>query len=1023
MLRHVLTSFPPTFLPSDLLGWRAQHFAAREDRFQQLIGDAFREVHGPSVHVSNTRGPDGSIDVWIEQPKRDCAIIGQLEGPVIVECKDHEQKPEWPNTWRNIRAGWYQVRDKLNRQAEVGFDGKFSPWNRARSYVYCVSAVIPDQQSKEELRGLILDVLRTAAPGIHNVVLLDWGSLSFWLNSLRRVADNWLGIGVPEMMAHQEYVASLVGFRKYLLGQNLAYVPPEPDAAFHPDVLWKRLSSDDEGGKSGLVLYGPGGVGKSRLCIEVAERAHSDGWRVLHMSPAVQGLTEKDLMSVIASGARPTLVCLDYIDFMHGLDYISLGRRHVSDAAIGRVHVRYLANCRPRWAESAQRDPNALEAYSFLELKKTGQQQERLLSRILQTVSPKAFEKWGGARLLRVCGHRPVIVLLIAREIERRFTDGTLATDELETSRGGELSVWLRKRLAGDQLRVPEPASFWQPSSPSDPMIAACAALVAAPGLRETLVSAAAAALRSIGSNTDAEFVILQLTTMGWLEPSGSLLATPHDAVADEVLDQTVRDVDQIRERVLTAVLSLWGCEEGAIGRLATALRRWIGTESRSPAAVEVAEQFMSKWLCAHSEAIGIELASGDPRTTGFALGSILKGRPWSEAVLQCWDRLISPWLVANQRRSEARHVLYSGLREESVSLRMVPPAIAWLDHHSQEVIASYVLPPLLDRTDLAGESAETAIGHALAWLAQFPLEKEAQFVLRSLLDRTDLAGESAKTAIGHALTWLAQFPLEKEAGFVLPPLLRRTELIGASAETAIGHALDWLPGFLDETDAEFVLNHLLRRQELPEDRIADLKRHSIALLGGRVRNPDDTGVSFLLRPWLRCRVRHPELDRQIIGLAVEWLRADPGRAGADFVFNRILRQDDAPDVEWLFAAQTASEWLRLRKRSRKEQDFAVNSILNRALLLPREILDSTVRLGLSLLQSERSEEAKAHLATKLLIAIEHLLPDDPLGLLVQHIAQPIRDAAGEPGTRVPGMNSEPGASTISSSQLKAHLT
>ncbi len=457
-------------------------------------------------------------------------------------------------------------------------------------------------------------------------------------------------------------------------------------------------------------------------------------------------------MSVIAAGARPTLVCFDYIDFMYGLDYISLGGRQVRDADNRGVRLRYLANSRPMWTETALLNPAALEVYSFLELKTAGEQQERLLRHMIQTVAARALAEWGATELLRVCGRRPVIVLLIAREIERRLAEGTLARDELKAAYGGDLSVWLRKRLAGDELRIPEPATFWERRAPPDPMVAACAALVAAPNNPETLVAAAAAALVSTESNTDADFVVRQLTKMGWLEGSGSSLATPHDVVADEVFDQTVRDSDQIRECVLTAVLSLWVSEPRAIGRLATALRRWIGAASPSPAAVEKADSFVAEWLQAHAAPIGALLASGNPDLTGFALGSVLKGRPFSEPAMQCWDKLIAPWLVANQHRPEARHILYSGLREDSVAPRLVPHAAVWLEWNFREEVASYVLAPLLGRTDLAKEQAETVIGRALAWLAKFPLETETGFVLHPLLGRTDLAKEQAETVIGRAL-------------------------------------------------------------------------------------------------------------------------------------------------------------------------------------------------------------------------------------------------------------------------------
>jgi hypothetical protein len=470
----VLASFSPVFSPDELRGWRGRQLSEREDCFQQLLGDALREAHGRAVHVAPTLGRDGSIDAWIEQVSPDCTLLRNLECPIIIECKDHQQKPDWATTWRNIRAGWSRVRVKLRERADTGFAGKFEPWHRARSYVYCISATIHDQQAKDELEREIRAFLQTAVPHIRNVIVLDWGQLSFWLNTLPRVADNWLETGFPGITPHRAYVGGFTGFRRYLLNEHLAYEPPPPGGDLHPDALWKWFWEDDERRLPGLILYGPGGVGKSRLCIEVAELAYTSGWRVLHVSPTEERLTERDLISVVAGGGRPTLLCFDYIDFMQGIDYIGMGGRLVRDAASRGVRLRYLANSRPMWALNAQCDPAALEVFSFRELGTTDEQLARLLWRIVHTVAPKALEKWGQSELLRVCGRRPIIVLLIAREIEHRLDEGTLENDEFEAARGGDLAVWLRKRLAGDQLRIQRPVSFWEPSAPPDTMVAAC---------------------------------------------------------------------------------------------------------------------------------------------------------------------------------------------------------------------------------------------------------------------------------------------------------------------------------------------------------------------------------------------------------------------------------------------------------------------------------------------------------------------------------------------------------------------
>jgi hypothetical protein len=1055
VLAIVIPAFGQSFSPGHLCGWRAKQFTEREDCFQQLIGDAVREVHGADAHVSPTLGRDGSIDAWVEQPDASCNLLGGLDGPVIIECKDHQEQSTWPATWRNILAGWDKVRAKLQTQAEGGFTGKFEPWLRARSYAYCVSAGIPDQQSKDDLKSRIEDILQPIAPHIQNVVVCDWGTLSFWLNKHRRVADMWLGVGHPAILDHSHYINSLTGFRKYLLGENLAYEAPNADADTHPDTVWRLLASEDADRQPGLVLYGPSGVGKTRLCLEVAARAYGEGWRVLHISPSEESLSERELISVIAADTRPTLLCLDYIDFMQSADYLTGGKGLIREAASRGTRLRFLGNSRPMWARPEARKAEALETFSFRELRPTEEENERLLRSITSSVAPNALAKWGHQELRRVCGRRPIIALLIAREIEDRLGKGLLDHDALEPMAGGDLSAWLRRRLAQDQLTIKQPESVWQQGAPSNEMAAACGALVTAPNNSPIIADAAAAVLRSLGSRSDAGFVVGRLAEMGWLEWHGPWLTTPHDAVADEVLDQVVRDGDLIRTGSLEAVFSLWSCEAPAIGRIATAFQRWTGGLPEGHPAIAMVNAASANWLRSHAGAVGNLLAAGDPDRTGFALGAILRCPAWSAVATDCWHELLSPWIAVNGRLREARHFYYVGLHDDSLATRLLAPALAWLVEFRLEKEAGFVLPPLLGRAELQGEQLKEAIsfalvwvakfpleidarfvlaallgraelqgqqleavtGYALVWLAKYPLEKEARFVLKSLLGRVELQDKQLEMVIGRALAWLAKYPLEKEAGFVLAPLLGRVELQEKQLEAAIGYALgwlahypaekeagfvlasllerrelkgteldsavdralDWLPSYLDTEAAEFVLKRLLPHSPLPEDKIGTLKKAAIDMLRPRVRDEKDEGVSYLLRPWLHCRVPHPDLDREIISLGCEWLRADPTREGADYVFNRILRRRDASDADWLFAAQVACDWLRASKRGFKDEDYAVNSLLTRPDVLPYSLLSSTIRVGLGLLPAMPNQESRKYLHSHLLRSIVHLPASDKL--------------------------------------------
>jgi len=233
--------------------------------------------------------------------------------------------------------------------------------------------------------------------------------------------------------------------------------------------------------------------------------------------------------------------------------------------------------------------------------------------------------------------------------------------------------------------------------------------------------------------------------------------------------------------------------------------------------------------------------------------------------------------------------------------------------------------------------------------------------------------------AIGHALTWLAKFPLEIEARFVLAPLLHRQELTGANLDLAVSYAIDWLADYLDTEDAEFLLKRLLPRSPLPEGRIRVLKQLAVNQLRIRVKDVDDEGVSFLFRPWLHCRVRHADLDHEIVLLACDWLRANLTREGIDFVFNRILRQKDLPDSDWLVAAQIASDWLSTSKRSFRDTDFAVNSLLTRSSIAPHPVLVNIIRRGHGLLKNMPNPKEREHLKVRLRRALESLPVGDPL--------------------------------------------
>jgi hypothetical protein len=241
------------------------------------------------------------------------------------------------------------VAKNLTRQAGLGWPGAFQPWRRTRSYVYCVSAVLANQQERDKLQSAIRTCFEALPadqrPPIEAIRILDWGDLRHWLDTLPRVADGWLGTSLPLVLSHGEYCASLTGFRRYLRPEVLPFIAPEEGANTQPEAILSRLEA--LAGSGGVLLKGVGGVGKTRTALEVGHRAEAKGWRVLHALPGEPGVTVEEIGEVLLSGSAPTLLVFDYLDQMPNLDLGSLLGRLLPEAQRRGIRLALLANMRP----------------------------------------------------------------------------------------------------------------------------------------------------------------------------------------------------------------------------------------------------------------------------------------------------------------------------------------------------------------------------------------------------------------------------------------------------------------------------------------------------------------------------------------------------------------------------------------------------------------------------------------------------------------------------------------------------
>jgi hypothetical protein len=876
--------FPNKFDLASLSGCRATSFSKREDAFQQLVGEALQLAVGVRAHVASTKGRDGSIDVWVERIHGTSSPFTRLPGPIIVECKDHDDSLS--NFISNVFSGWRKVEQKLKGEAKKGWSGLFAPWRRARSYAYVVSAVL-HQAARDELTEVISkffdEIPIEHRPPIETVRVLDWNDLRPWLSSMVRLSDSWLGTGSAAILTHGEYINSLKGFREFLLSSRLPYViPGASQQGTSPDALFHILNKGSN--RPGVLLVGVGGVGKTRTSIEVASLAESQGWRALHVMPE-SNVTNEDLAGVVLSGSQPSLLVFDYVDQIQWLDFGLLRRSLLPQAQQRGIQVKLLANCRPGWLRLSSADID--ELFERTDLLPEIEYRERIIHEIVIRTAPRSLEHLGKAELIRLCGNRPIIALLIARELEKRFASGRSEKPEIAGLRTGDLLRWLRRRLADDGIKVEVPTSALEPSRPAVAVVAAAAVLACTPNKRETMIIAGERAAKKLHEPCNAEYIVAALESLGWLEQSGSQLVAAHDVIVDEIFDQIVREGTFVRVAELEAVLSIWSISTEMIGRLATSLKRVIGAIDDNLAANNVKDA-TAHWLERNASSVGKYLASQNVEVTSFSLGAVIDNPLWSGVVSKTWDNLVAPWLAAHGQNVKAFRLLYKGLRTEENTEKLIGASLKWLHKFSDNFAAQFVLGPLLNQQEL-GDKAPESIQLAISWLEKFSQKLGAQFVLAPLLRRDDLGHQSTKI-IRLALIWLNKFPRKLEAQFVLATLLRWDYLADKAAEVRT-LSLSWLKNYRKKIDASFVLLPLLERNDLGNNSDEVFQFTMSWLKKFRYKLESNYVLGAILK-----REDLGDKAGEVHELALSWLRKFRDKLEAGFVLGAFLRREDLGD-------------------------------------------------------------------------------------------------------------------------------
>ncbi len=919
--------FPEHYDLKNLKGPRAQQFDKREDAFQQLVGDALKEMGGHGVYVSPTKNQDGSIDIYLDSEFSLIEPFKDLEFPIIVECKDHDD--QLSHLVQNIEKGWGKVKQKLDKHAEQGWKKLFLPWQRAKSYVYCISSLI-NTQTRIDLQNNIQTFFDNLPdhhrPPFHKIRVLHWDDLRHWLNQLPRVVDEWLGIYLENVLNLKKYLSRLSGVKQYLKKSELEFVAPLLDNPCHPNQIMKRLNQTID--KPGILIDGAGGVGKTRTMLEVSQIAEEQGWRVLFVLPNEPLVTVERLAEVILPYKNKTLLVFDYLDQMQNLDLGMLHRSFFPQAKERGVRLALLANSRPKWMMSTDPERDAL--FDRLELVPTRTQKVQIITELVEKIAPRAIRILGRDQIFHLCGLRPIIALLIARELENRVYEDQLELGNIKNLRTGDLIYWLQRRLKEDDIYVEPPESILIPSRPKPYVVGACVALACAPNLKTELIFATESLLRNLEYEypNHARSIIQSLTALGWLESEGRLLYSAHDVVTDEVLDQVIFEKESIHGKELEAILSCSLKRLQFLSRFVTALNRLIGSKGKS--AVKKLKKASKNWLMQNAYALGQLAKETDTEDASFSLGSVVAGPPWNEVVIQTWEDFIAPWLEIHKQEQVARHLLYKGLKnidETETSIVLIRTSIEWLQENAEYISASFVLNALLARTDLVGDEAKKSKELAFLWLEIYLGTLDSQFVVRPLLLRRDLGNDEAKKSIDLALSWLDKYYETLEAEFVLNALLLRRDLGNDEAKKSIDLALSWLDKHFETLEAKFVLDALLSRSDLGSD---EAKKSIDLALSWLDKHHETLESQFVLKPLLARIDMVGDEAKKSIDQALLWLGKHYETLEAEFVLNALLLRSDLGSEEAKKSIDLALSWLDKHYET-LEAEFVLNALLLRS--------------------------------------------------------------------------------------------
>ena len=837
--------------------------------FQSFVHELLRREY-PDLHGFPAGGKDGAID-----------LVDRANGNLVVECK-------FVGNDESIEGRWKKVRNNFEKHLTdptgptVG-QSQYSPWYSASdpisAYWFCVSAVFANDSQRRGLRESIskfFQELLDQYPHLSHlrgmsVEVLDWSDLSGKLQKEPQLMFRWFPGTRPRGLVPLEEATDVGTFRAYLTNAKLPYYSIADHLQFTPAPAGSSIADEEsllaaleDSQNTGLVISGKGGIGKSRLTLELGWLALSKGWSVMR----VQSRLTEDALDQFAerlTADTKTLLLIDYIETQSDFGELIETINVLNDSHIGSL--RYVAACRTAFyyraiAGSERHIPVDLTPPpGSSSLDWFAGYRHKTVEGILAKSGLPTTEKYQ-----TLCNNLPILAVFLS------YLHTSGRSDELaDLLHEVEFGRWVTKRI---QLTFPDKnvARELALLIPLFPMAEGAANQFSEPTYRQ---------------------IFDWLAADGWLEnvPSSesgqTTWVTAHDLLADQILSAYARSIPNTTESFVAELLSLamkTGCLSAALVSLQRVSDipplnavRWLKVISEAIAANEAAwydvrDTLIRTTLLSTSEKLtllrsyerlwaGIEHDGGFQKALGWIARRVVKQEPISEED----RRTLIEWLGRTvPAAQQSNFVITWGLRIAPDNVK--DTALAWIVNKPFLWQTHYLMAAWLD----SGLDPQAIASYVQHWCLRFSHNFHLSFLVPAWLN----AGGDKALVRDAIAKWLIEHGSNADANFVYSSWLTAGG-DKALVEEAIA---EWLLDHRSIAAARFLYDAWL-------DAGGDKALVRDAIAEWLLQHRSTVHAAFLFRSWLKAGG-----DRALVQEAIsEWLIEHRTTPAAGFIYDTWL--------------------------------------------------------------------------------------------------------------------------------------